>query len=77
MDKYIFILKVVAAAKMESLKCAVIFKVYLILYVENQYMPGEECIAICEADNYKCNLNIREIKIKFRKAITLVSNFGE
>lgn len=40
-------------------------------------MPGEECIAICEADNYKCSLNIREIKIKFKKVITLVSGFGE
>ncbi len=52
-------------------------KYTFILYQENQYMPGEECIAICEADNYKCNLNIREIKIKFKKVITLVSGFGE
>lgn len=45
--------------------------------VENQYVPGEECIAICEADNYKCKLKIKEIKVKFKKVLTLTSGFGE
>ncbi len=27
--------------------------------VENQYIPGEECVAICEADNFKCDLKIK------------------
>ena len=45
--------------------------------LENQYVPGEECVAICEADNYKCRLRIKEIRVKFKKVVTLVSGFGE
>lgn len=52
-------------------------KYLLLLFVENQYLTGDQCIAICEADNYKCKLNVKEIKVKFKKVVTLTSAFGE
>ena len=49
----------------------------MIKIVENQYLPGEDCIAICEVDNYKSSASFREVNLKFLKCVTLVSGFGE
>ena len=40
-------------------------------------MPGEECIVICEVDNFKCTLPVQEIKCEFTKSITLISYMGD
>ena len=77
MEKFISTPRHVAASKKASPRSAVISKVAFLNNVENQYLPGEECIAICEVDNYKCSTAISEVKVKFLKCVTLMSAFGE
>ena len=77
MEKFIFTRSPVDALKRELAKFAVTSKVLLPSTSENQYLPGEECTAICEADNYKCETAINEVKVKFVKCVTLMSGLGE
>ena len=44
--------------------------------IENYYLPGDECIMICEADNTKCDATITQIKCQFMKEVLLVSSNG-
>ena len=50
---------------------------YLLKYLENQYIAGDECVAICEIDNLRNKLRISSVSVKFKKILTLTSGFGE
>lgn len=75
--RFIFILKLVGVLVREFLEFVAISKVIYLIDLENQYVQGEDCIAICEVDNSKCKVPMKEIKVKLKKAITLTSQFGE
>lgn len=53
-----------------------LFLKYILVYVENFYLPDDDCIMICEADNTKCGLDITRIKCELIKVLTLTALNG-
>jgi hypothetical protein len=60
-----------------SKPCGLLLRKYVLeVMLENYYMPGEDCVAICEVDNFKCSLRMRVVVCEFVKVLTLTTNQG-
>ena len=76
MENFSYTLNHVVVRDMAPPKFLVILKVMHPPNVENYYIPGEQCIAICQVDNFKGSIGLSEIRCDLIKVITLTSFMG-